>query len=281
MHLYIDRIPADRSRRVNRRGFFQRLIAFAGGCGLAHRELGAAGSTSAPSPGPPQELGVTALPVNYPGAGATLEGYLSRPQANGPSPGVIVIHQSAGLNDPIRTVARRLAAEGFAALAVDLLSRQGGTTSFATAAEVTRAVGTLAEGQIIPDLDATFRYLQSHSFVRPERIGVLGFLWGGHQAILYAAVNPALKAVVVFCGGAPPDVKLQQIQCPVLANYGENDAHRSEVERLMKKYGKTLDVAMYPGAADAVCSDASPHYNEAVTQEAWARTLGFLRKNLS
>ena len=220
--------------------------------------------------------------MKYPGAGATLEGYLSRPQANGPSPAVIVIHQGAGLNDPMRDVARRLAAEGFAALAVDLLSRQGGTASFATPAEAAKAVATLAEDQIVPDLHAAFRYLQSNSSVRPERIAVLGFCWGGQQAFRYAAANPDLKAAVVFDGSAPPEAKLEEIQCPVLAHYSETGTHAyvPQTEELMKKYGKRFDPQIYSGAADAFCSDAGPNYNEAAAQDAWARTLAFLRENL-
>jgi carboxymethylenebutenolidase len=265
---------------MDRRGFFGRLIAIVGGCVGARYELEASGSASSSlAPDPPEAM-LEALPVKYPGEGATLEGYLSRPKVGGPFPAVIVIHQSAGLNDPMREVARRLAFEGFTALAVDLLSRQGGTASFATLAEATAAIATLADNRIVSDLDAAFHYLHSNSSVRPECIGVLGFCRGGQLALLYAAANPNLRAAVVFDGIALPNERLQEIQCPVLAHYGKDDARATETEEFMKKYGKSFEFSMYPATTDFFCNDGGPNYGEAAVQDAWARTLAFLRENL-
>ena len=88
-------------------------------------------------------------------------------------------------------------------------------------------------------------------------------------------------AAVVFCGGAPPESRLQEIHCPVLANYSETGTHVPETEKLMKKYGKSFDAKIYPGTGDAFCSDAGLSYNEAAAQDAWDRTVAFLRNNLS
>jgi carboxymethylenebutenolidase len=156
-----------------------------------------------------------AFDVKYPGRGATLEGYLARPIEGRPFPAVIVIHDELGLTEREREAARTLAREGFAALAVDQLSRKGGTASFLTPDAARAAVGTLADQQVISDLEAARNYLAAHAAVRKDAIGVAGFGWSGQRALRYAAENPHLKAVVVFGSSAPQEEHLKSIQCPV------------------------------------------------------------------
>ena len=274
-----------RARRIDRRIFLERLIAVVGSYPLAHHLLETTGwANTLLSQAESERMGIESMPVKYPGQGATLEGYLSRPKGNGPFPALIVIHENRGLNEHVRDVARRYAAEGFVALAVDQLSRQGGTASFASPDAARDAIGTLNDDQIVADLDAAYKYLESHSAVRKDRIGVTGFCWGGQRTFLYATANPNLKAAAVFYGTTPPEEKLANIKCPVLANYGETDTRITskvpETEALMKKYGKSYDPKIYPGAAHAFFNDTGQAYNEAAAKDAWARTLAFFRKNL-
>jgi carboxymethylenebutenolidase len=287
MDAQLEAIAAEyRSGKINRRVFFERLIAVLGSYRLAHHLVETRGwALSLLSQAESASVGVESAAVKYPGEGATLEGYLSRPADGGPFPGVLVIHENRGLNDHIRDVARRVAAQGYVAVAPDQLSRKGGTASFATPGEATQAIGTLTDDDIVKDLDAAYEYLESHAAVRKGRIGAVGFCWGGQRTFLYATANPNLKAAVVFYGTTPPEDKLKKIQCPVLANYGETDQRITskvpETAELMKNYSKSYDPKIYPGAAHAFFNDTGANYNEAAAQDAWARTLDFLKKNLS
>ena len=283
----LEKIAAEyRSGNMDRRIFLERLIAILGSYPLAHHFLETSGwAMSLLSPRESQAAGVDSIAIKYPGEGATLQGYLSRPKTGGPFPGVLLIHENRGLNEHIRDVARRIAAQGFVALAVDQLSRRGGTTSFATPEEATAAFQTLTDDQVLNDMDAAYEYLDSHAAVRRYRIAVWGFCWGGQRSFLYAAANAALKAAVVFYGSPPPEEKLADIQCPVLGNYGDTDTRITStvptVEAAMKKLGKSYDAKVYPGAPHAFFNDTNrERYNEAAAKDAWARSIAFLKKNL-
>src|SRR5581483_5963681 len=106
----------------------------------------------------------------------------------------------------------------------DLLSRQGGTASFATPDDATKAFGNVKDEDVVKDLDAAYQYLQSNAAVKKDDCAVWGFCWGGQRSFLYATANPKLKAAVVFYGTPPPDDKMANIKAPVLANYGSEDA---------------------------------------------------------
>lgn len=275
-----------RSGRINRRVFFERLIAVLGSYTLAHHFLEKSGlAMSLLSPAESDSSNVESTAVKFPGEGVTLEGYLSRPKGKGPFPGVILIHENRGLNDHIRDVARRLAAQGYAALAPDLLSRKGGIGSFATPEDATKAFASASDDDVIRDLNASYNYLNSNAAVKKDDIGVWGFCWGGQRSFLYATANPKLKAAVVFYGTPPPEDKLLQIQCPVLGNYGEKDTRVTSTvaatEATMKKLGKSYDPKVYPGAEHAFFNDTNPdRYNEAAAKDAWTRSTAFLKKHL-
>ena len=273
-------------RKIPRRVFLKRVISAAGGYPLALAVLQKFGSATTPLPSVDEtrNWGVTALPVKFPGQGATLEGYLAKPAGSGPHPALILIHRDEGLNEHLRDVARDYAKEGFVALAVDPLSRRGGTASFASADAARQAIWMLDASELQADLDAAFAYLQFNAAVRKDRIGVTGFCWGGQHTFLYATANPGLKAAAVFYGTTPPEEKLAQINCPVLGNYGEADTRITskvpETAELMKKYGKSYDPKIYPGAAHAFFNETGANYDQAAAQDAWQRTLAFFREHL-
>ena len=286
MDVRLEAVAAEyRSGKINRRVFMERLVAVLGTYPLAHHFLETSGwAMTLLSPAESQQADVESTAVKYPGQGATLEGYLSRPQGSGPFPAILLIHENRGLNEHIRDVARRFAAQGFVVLAVDQLSRKGGAASFASPDAAREAIGTLTEGQVIADLDAAYNYLQSHAAVRKDRTAVMGFCWGGQRTFLYATANPNLKAAVVFYGSPPAEERLASIRSPVLAHYGETDARITdrvpETEAAMQKNGKSFEYKIYPGAAHAFFNDTGQNYNEAAANEAWTRTLDFFRENL-
>ena len=275
-----------RNGKINRRGFIERLIAVVGSYTLAHHFLEKSGlAMSLLSPAESDNANVDSTAVKFPGEGVTIEGYLSKPKGKGPFSAIILLHQNRGLNEHIRDVARRLAAQGYATLAPDLLSRQGGTAAFATPDDATKAFTNIKDDDVVRDLDAAYKYLNSNSSVKKDDIAVMGFCWGGQRSFLYATANPKLKAAVVFYGTPPPEDKIEKIQAPVLGNYGETDQRVTSTVagtiETMKKLGKSYDPKIYPGAPHAFFDDTNPKsYNEAAAKDAWPRTLEFLKKNL-
>ncbi|MBI4479360.1 MAG: dienelactone hydrolase family protein [Acidobacteria bacterium] len=169
---------------IDRRDFLERLYAsaaavVAGGSFERIDWTAVSRSTAAAD-----RFAVAGLAVKFPAPGATLEGYLAKPAGSGPHPAVI-LHGPSGLDEAVRDAARDYAREGFVALAVDPLSRRGGTASFASPEAARRAFATLDGSQLQADLDAAFHYLHSHPSVLKARIGVTDFTKDGqHRANL-------------------------------------------------------------------------------------------------
>ena len=271
--------------RINRRAFFQRLIAVVGSSPLAFLLMEKNGlALSLLSQIESENANVDSAPVMYPGKGATLQGHLSKPKGDGPFPAIIMVHHGFGLDDHSRDVTRRLAAEGFAALGVDLLSRKGGTASMSDPQAALTMIGDLTDEEFINDLGAAYDYLISLSAIKKDGIGIMGFCSGGSQAFLYATVNSNLKGLVVFYGSAPADELLTKVQCPVLGNYGALDRISEGVPATaatMQKLGKSFDYKIYPDAPHAFFHDVRPErYREAAAKDAWSRTIDFFHKHL-
>ena len=277
-----------RSGSITRRVFFVRLASVLGSSALAQHyfELNATASPQN-APAGPEPVAVESSAVMVPGEAATLLGYFSRPLAreDAPSlPGLLLVHPDHGLDEQIREVARRLAAEGYFVLALDHLSRQGGTPVFTSPDDAAQAFGKVAEEDVIQELEAAASYLTFHPWIEQDRIGVIGFGWGGTHAFQYAAVNPTLQAAVVYCGAPPPEDSLAGIAAPVLGNYASNDTRVTptiaSATAAMQRLDKPFDAKIYPAEA-AFFDPASSDYDEAAAQDSWARTLAFLHKHLA
>jgi carboxymethylenebutenolidase len=218
--------------------------------------------------------------------GTSVGGYLTRPKDNVPRPAIVVIHENQGLTDHIRDVARRLAKAGYVALAPDLLSREGGTASFSTGQEAIAGIGKLDEESVTKDLTASINYLKGQSFVRANKIGVIGFCWGGGNALLIATRNKDLAAAVVYYGRSPKNLDdVKNITAAVLEHYGALDQaitpQQPKLEEAMKKYGKSFEYHIYADAPHAFNNDTNPErYRAGAAKEAWGRTLDFFKKNL-
>jgi len=217
--------------------------------------------------------------------GATVGAYLTRPKADGKFPAVIVIHENRGINDHIRDVARRLAKAGYAALAPDLLSRQGGTASFASVEAAMDGIRKLDDDTIAKDLAGAVNFLKAQNFVRPK-IGVIGFCWGGGRALMFTTRSKDLAASVVYYGSNPSNLDVvQNITAAVLGHYGAADVRLTsavpKLEEAMKKYGKSFEYKIYSGAAHSFNNDTSARsYHPEAAREAWGGTLEFFRKHL-
>ena len=225
-------------------------------------------------------------PVTFPGDGAALSAFLARPADREPKPAVIIIHEWWGLNDHIKDLAQRFAREGFVALAPDLYSRMGNTVT-KDAAEAAKLMESLKSQQVLKDLNAAARYLKGEPFVDGWKLGTIGFCMGGTFALMLAAHNSDIKASVPFYGQIPPTDSLKYLLCPILYIYGEQDGwiQKADVERLRQgliQLGRPGEVRAYPGCPHAFFNDTRADvYRPKEAQDAWQRTLGFLRQHLN
>lgn len=250
------------------------------------------GGTPPPAPGSGAARGklsvkaddpdITASDVTFPGDGATLMGYLAQPKTGGPFPAVMVCHENRGLVEHIRDVTRRLAKAGYVGLAVDLLSRDGGTAKVDPAQVAGKL--TANPGQNVADFQAAFKYLQTLGSVQKANIGMVGFCFGGGVTWMVATAIPDLKAAVPYYGPNPPIADFPKIRAAVLAIYGETDqritATEPDVEAAMRQNGKTFDKAIYPGAGHAFNNDTASSWNEQASYDAWQKTLDWFKRYL-
>lgn len=220
--------------------------------------------------------------VSYASGDATLEGFLVTPKGKGPFPGMVVIHEWWGLNEQTKEDARRLAKEGYVALAVDLY-RGRAATDRDEAHELMRGLPQDRAGR---DLVAAFDYLASRSDVRADRIGSIGWCMGGGYSLMLALVHPRLAASVIYYGRLVTDkAMLDPIQAPILGLFGENDrgitpAMVREFEETMRELGKSITVHIYPDAGHAFANPTRDSYREAAARDAWEKTTAFLAQHL-
>jgi len=213
--------------------------------------------------------------VRYPSGGADIETYIARPKTKATHPGVIVIHDSRGLDEHTRSVAQRLAASGFVAFAPDLLSRAGGTAA-QKAGGVSIAINRIPLTAYVADLTAGLAFLQKTGNVDAARISVVALGWGGWRGFMLAARTPTLHRVVVF-GGATPMDGIESIQAPVLAHYGQFDFRNAASAVWTGKRIKRFTYHVYPEASAASFDSTTRRYDDAVANLAWTRTLEFLQ----
>lgn len=287
MEKNIENIVEDyRERKINRRGLFTRLIAATGTYATAQLFLEQSGlAATLVSDIESQQVDVDSSTVDYMNGEVKLTGYLSKPKKDGKYPAIIVIHENRGLNDHTRDVARRFAAEGFVALAVDALSRKGGTAAQDTPEKVREAFSSMTPAEIMGDLNAGLAFLNSHANVKKDQLGSIGFCWGGARSFLLSTEENKLAAAVVFYGTAPSDELLAKVHCPVFGCYGETDTRITSavptVAEKMKNLGKSYEYKIYPGAQHAFFNDTNQQrYNAEAAKDAWAQTLAFYKKHL-
>jgi len=276
-----------RHGRVSRREFIQQAVVLTGSLAAALSLVDAPLFSSAHAAQvDPNDPALTSTDVKFAAEdGAAIGGYLTRPKGDDRRPGVIAIHGWDGINDHIRDVARRLAKAGYVALVPDLLSRQGGTSSFANSEAAIAAGRKLDDEMIAKDLAGGVNYLKAQNFVRPK-VGVIGFCWGGGKALLFTTRSKDLVASVIYYGENPSNLDdVKNIMAPVLGHYGGADERITsgvpKLEEAMKKYGKSFEYKVYAGAPHAFNTDTSPRsYREEAAKEAWTRTLEFFKKHL-
>ena len=225
--------------------------------------------------------------VTVDAGGAPIRVWVVYPERKDKAPVVVVIHEIFGLTDWIRAVADQLAADGFIAVAPDLLSGKGsnggGTDAFPSRDDAVKAVSGLPRDEVITRLNAVRKYGLSLPAANGKSATV-GFCWGGSTSFAYAVAQPALDAAVVYYGTAPE--ALAAIRAPVLGLYGGSDARvgatLDATEAAMKAKGKSYERHVFEGAGHGFLRAQSGQdgANLKATEQAWPLTLGFLRKHL-
>ena len=231
----------------------------------------------------PDDPGIEAKRVEYPGAAGKVKGYLARPKKGSKLPAVLVIHENRGLNAHIEDVARHAAQAGFLALAPDCLTAVGGTPT--NEDEARDKIGKLDRDATVKDLVAARRFLAEHKSSN-GRAGAMGFCWGGGMVNLLAAADPDLAAGVVFYGMSPPPEKVPAIKARMLLHYAGLDerinASVPAYEEALKAAGVKYQLFMYDGVQHAFHNDANAaRFDATAAALAWKRTVEFLKEALA
>lgn len=220
--------------------------------------------------------------VNFPFGTAQGSGFLAMP-SNGtaPHPGLLVIQEWWGMNDHIKDITKRLANEGFAALAVDMYD--GKVTKDPKEAQATMMA--MDKAVAVEKLNGAVSYLQGNPAV--GKVGVIGFCMGGFFSLTLACRNKEIKAAAPFYGMIPPNELLEKMSVPTLYFYGEKDGHipGTEIDRLeqaMKNTGNPGGAVRYADSDHAFFNDTRKEvYNPKDAADAWTKALAFLKKNLA
>ncbi len=269
---------------LDRRGFMEKLskLAGSGAAAAAIAPLLAANSAQAAIVAEDDKR-LKTEDITYPGATGDMKGYLIHAaDQSGKLPTVIVIHENRGLNAHIRDVARRVALEGFVALAPDFLSPLGGTP--ADEEKAREMFGQLDPAQTVANEVATLNFLKAHE-LGTGKVGAMGFCWGGGAVNDLAVASPDLAAGVPYYGRQPKSEDVAKIKAPLLLQYaGQDDRINAGIEAYKKALddaGKEYTLHIYEGAQHAFNNDTSEaRYNKEAAELAWGRTIAFFKEKL-
>ena len=239
--------------------------------------------------------GLEAGPVLIPARDRDLPAYAARPKGGAKAPVVLVVQEIFGVHEYIRDICRRLAKQGYVAVAPELYVRQGDPSAIPDIPTLLKTlVSQVPDEQVLADLDAAAAWAAKSAGGDGARLGITGFCWGGRIAWLYAAHNPALKAAVAWYGRLggeasantprhPLDV-VAELKAPVLGLYGGADQGipLDSVEKMraaLKTAGKSGEIVVYDGAPHAFHADYRPSYREQAAQDGWGRMLDWFKGN--
>jgi len=209
----------------------------------------------------------------------SITGYLAYPERSTPGPAIVMIHEIFGMSDFVRESAERLAKEGFVVLAPDLLSRRGGTPASADSAR--RLIASLNPDTLTKDLDAAVAYVRGLKSVKADRIGVIGFCWGGGESFRYATNNASIKAFVVCYGPRPNLADISRIRAAGLGIYADKDVRINsdlyDVTMWTAKNHVEYEFKVYPGVGHGFLRTAE---KPKVVAQAWDNVTKFFRRVL-
>jgi len=269
---------------MDRREFLERLAALAGGTAAAAAllpalESGAVGD--APQVVPKDDPRLETEYIKYPAESGEMRAYRAWPKGAEKLAAVIVIHENRGLNGHIEDITRRVALEGFMAVAPDALSLLGGTPE--NPDEARPLFQKLDREANTKNFAAAVAYLKTHPQAT-GKVGCMGFCWGGGVTNQVAVHSPDLAAAVPFYGSQPAAEDVPKIKAAMLIHYAGDDerinAGIPAFEEALKKAGIEYAIHMYGGAGHAFMNDTGSRYNKEAADLAWQRTIAFLKEKL-
>ncbi|MGO9319707.1 MAG: dienelactone hydrolase family protein [Solirubrobacteraceae bacterium] len=249
--------------------------------------------------------GLAGEDLTFAGAGGTpVNGYLVRPvdsdPARPPRPAMIVIHEAMGLNEHIRDVTNRFANLGYAALGVDLYTREGGPPPLGDMQAMMARLLSMADETVLGDLEGAADFLRAREDVT-GKVGCIGFCMGGRYTLLFAGASDRLDAAVDCWGGfidratpderstparpTPPLALAEKLACPLLAAVGAEDQNPSpqvgaQLRERASASGQEVKVDVYEGAGHAFFADYRPNYRPDAAAKLWAQIVPFLARHL-
>lgn len=270
---------------VTRRGFVSGMLA--AGFAVAVRPVSSETVTT-------DSNGLIAGEVKTPVDDGRIPAYRAKPAQGKRVPVVLVVHEIFGVHEYIKDVCRRLAKQGYFAIAPELYFRQGDASKLAEIKDIReKIVSKVRDAQVMADLDAALRFAAQDGG-NPDRAAITGFCWGGRIVWLYAAHNSRLKAGVAWYGrladattGLTPRHPIDiaaGLKVPVLGLYGGQDAgiplNDVELMREALKSGKSgSEIVMYPDAPHAFHADYRPSYRKEAAEDGWKRMFAWFRKH--
>jgi len=268
--------------RLDRREFLRRLALLVGSTAAAAGLLPLLEGTPAFAQiVPADDARLETGRIAYPAGDVEMKAYLARPKKEGRFPAVIVIHENRGLNPHTEDVARRVAMEGYVAIAPDALSPFGGTP--ANPDEARPLFQKLEPAANIKNFTAAVAYLKTHP-QSTGKVGCMGFCWGGGVTNQVAVNAPDLAAAAPFYGIQPALEDVPKIKASLLLHYAGDDARINAgiaaYEEALKKAGVEFKTYMYEGSGHAFFNDTGTRYNKEAAGLAWERTLAFFKEKL-
>lgn len=231
------------------------------------------------------------LTVTIPSENSAMAMHTAWPEGNGPFATIVLIMHAGGVDTFTQTMVARLVEAGYFVVAPDLFHRQdvrvGGMLD---------KLKQLRDPEVETDVNAAVDYLGDHPLADTSRLGIIGFCMGGRVAYLMSALNPAFRAAVAYYGGhimipwwdkGPSPFSLtEQLHCPVLYHFGDDDANpspedRQKLEEALTRYGKEHEFHTYANAGHAFMNfDNDERYREQAAETSWPRTLDFFKRKL-
>ena len=273
--------------RIDRREFLARAgsIAALGAAGLAMAQALLPRYANAQTVSS-TDARIVAAYVTYPSPGGnsgTMRGYLVQPAGAGPFPAVVVIHENRGLNPYIEDVARRLAVDGFLALAPDGLFPAGGYPGNDDDGRTLQA--GLDQAKLRVDLTNSARFVKAHRLSN-GKLGATGFCFGGGVVnFLAAELGADLQAGAPYYGVAAPTDRVARIRAPLVCHLAANDerinATYPAYQAALRAAGVAHEVHVYPGTQHGFHNNSTPRYDEAAAKLSWERTIAHFAKHLA
>ncbi len=235
--------------------------------------------------------GLIAGEVKIPVKDGEIPAYRAMPARGRNFPVVLVVQEIFGVHEHIKDICRRLAKQGYLAIAAEMYARQGDVSKLERN-QIMTVVSKVPDSQVMADLDATADWARKNSG-HASKLAITGFCWGGRIVWLYASHNPKLKAGIAWYGrltgsrtelqpNHPLDV-VKNIDAPILGLYGGADTGIpnetvDQMQKALKEAGKPSEIRLYPDTPHAFHADYRPSYRKEQAQDGWSRLLAWLKK---